>query len=111
MMNIVKNIFLLIGKTLNTLFLPEIMKLIGKSIFYTGTSVLIISSFVKLTLSFTKFFEWSPKFIDDAIDDIVFWITLKIVWLLVPILMPIIASFFGTFLKDKAPVEETIFFS
>ena len=24
---------------------------------------------------------------------------------------PIIASFFGTFSKDKAPVEETIFFS
>jgi len=91
---LVKNIFLLIGKTFSTLFLPEIIKLIVKSIFYTGTCIVLISGLVKLTLSFTKFLEWSPNFLDNAIDDIVFWITLKIVWLLVPILMPIIAGLF-----------------
>jgi len=86
--NLVKNIFLLIGKTFSTLFLPEII------ITHTGTCIVLISGLVKLTLSFTKFLEWSPNFLDNAIDDIVFWITLKIVWLLVPILMPIIAGLF-----------------
>ena len=105
-----QTIFLLAGKTVKSLTTQEIAKLIIQSVIYTGIIIVVLLWGVKLYLGFTEVVEWVPKFIDTAIDDVIFWVAMKIGWVLITIFIPLVASFFdektvSLIQKDEYPVD------
>jgi hypothetical protein len=91
--NIPKIIFFLVKKTVRSLGTPEIVKIIIKSVIYTGIAISILLGVVKLLLGVTVFVEWGPEFLESAIDNFIFWISMTIGWFLIPIFIPLISSF------------------